>query len=72
MKYVILLTEELANVEFSQILETSENTLRYSLDNNQFLVKFEGETPAFLSGKLQYNYEEILEILNSSQWAEQE
>lgn len=44
MKYAIILAEEVSSVDFSQVLETSENTLRYSNDNGQALVKFEGDT----------------------------
>ena len=72
MKYVLILAEEVSNVNFSQVLETSEDTLRYSLDNNQALLKFKGETPSFLEGKTTYNYEAIMEILNSPSWAEQD
>ena len=72
MKYVIILAEEVSSVNFSQVLETSQNTLRYSLDNNQALLKFEGETPSFLEGKQEYDYEAIMEILNSPEWAEQD
>jgi len=72
MKYVLILAEEVSSVNFSQVLETSEHTLRYSLDNNQALLKFKGETPSFLEGKTTYNYEAIMEILNSPSWAEQD
>jgi hypothetical protein len=72
MKYVIILAEEVSSVDFSQVLETSENTLRYSLDNGQALLKFEGETPSFLANKQEYDYEAIMEILNSPEWAEQD
>ena len=72
MKYVIMLAEEISTINFSQVLETSEETLRYSLDNHKVLVKFKGETPSFLEGKTTYNYEAIMEILNSPSWAEQD
>ena len=72
MKYVLILAEEVSSINFNQVLETSEYTLRYSLDNNQVLLKFEGETPSFLEGKTTYDYEAIMEILNSPTWAEQD
>jgi len=72
MKYVLILAEEVSNVNFSQVLETSEDTLRYSLDNNQALLKFKGETPSFLEGKTTYTYEAVMEILNSPAWTEQD
>ena len=72
MKYVIILAEEVSSVNFNQVLETSENTLRYSLDNSQALLKFEGVTPGFLEGKQTYTYSEIMEILNSPSWTEED
>jgi hypothetical protein len=71
MIYTILTSEELSIVDFNQVLETSADTLRYSLDGSKFLIKFQGNTPSFLEGKQQYNYESIIQILNSSEWAEQ-
>lgn len=47
MKYTIILTEEVSNVDFSQVLETSEDTLRYNNERSQALLKFDGETPSF-------------------------
>ena len=72
MKYVIMLAEEISTINFSQVLETSEETLRYSLDNHKVLVKFEGETPSFLAGKQEYDYEGIMDILNSPSWSSNE
>jgi len=72
MKYVIITSQEVANVNFDKVLETSENTLRYSLDKTQALLKFDGETPSFLEGKEIHNYSEIMNILNSPKWAEQD
>ena len=72
MKYLVILAEEINTIDFSQVLETSAETLRYSLDKSQFLLKFNGETPSFLEGKKTYSYEAIKEILNSPNWAKQE
>tara|TARA_R100000995_G_C3413050_1_gene90326 strand:+ start:333 stop:575 length:243 start_codon:yes stop_codon:yes gene_type:complete len=72
MKYVIILAEEVSSVDFSQVLETSENTLRYSNDNGQALLKFEGDTPSFLEGKQLYDYTGIMDILNSPEWTQED
>ena len=68
LTYVILLTEDISSVNFSQVQETSADTLRYSINLHQFLVKFSGDTPSFLVGKTEYTHQEILEVLNSPQW----
>ena len=72
MKYVIISAEEVSSVDFNQVLETSENTLRYSLDNQEALVKFRGSTPTFLIGKVQYDYDGIINILSGSNWSSEE
>ena len=72
MNYTILNTEELNSVNFDQVLETSLNTIRYNNANTKFLLKFEGETPAFLVGKELYTYESIMTILNSPEWTQEE
>ena len=71
-KYVIINASEVGSVDFSQVLETSANTLRYSLDDSQTFVKFEGNTPSFLSGKTQYNHSQILTILDGEDWTDDE
>ena len=64
-KYVIINSSDVSSVDFSQVLETSANTLRYNNDDTKTFVKFEGDTPAFLDGKTQYTHSEILAILNN-------
>jgi len=71
MNYVIMPTSELSTVNFSEIAE-SESTLRYSLDNTKFIVKYEGEQPSFLSGKQEYTHSEILAILSTDEWTPDE
>ena len=67
-KYVIIESSEVGSVDFSEVMETSENTLRYSVDETKTLVKFIGDTPSFLDGKTQYTHSEILNILSGSEW----
>ena len=72
-KWVIIDKDYVSSVDFSQVLETSANTLRYSLDGNKTFVKYDGSQPSFLSGKTEYNHSEILAILNDNDgewWAD--
>ena len=71
-KYVIINANDVSSIDFSKVLETSANTLRYSLDNTKTFVKFKGSTPSFLSGKTQYDHGEIIQILQGSDWSEDE
>jgi len=71
-KYVIINASEVGTVDFSQVNETSADTLRYSLDDSQTFVKFDGDTPSFLDGKTQYNRSQIRTILNGEDWTPDE
>ena len=72
MKYVILDISEISTINFSKVLETSIDTLRFNNANTHTFVKFEGETPDFLEGKTQNTYEEIMTILTGSEWTQEE
>ena len=71
-KYVIINASEVGSVDFSQVNETSASTLRYSLDNSQTFVKFDGDTPSFLDGKTSYTHSQIRTILDGTDWSEEE
>jgi hypothetical protein len=66
-KYVILNTGD--TVDFSEILESESDSLRYNVEETKFFVKFEGETPSFLEGKTIYSHSEILAILSTDEWS---
>ncbi len=63
--YVILNASEVEAINYSQVLETSFETLRFSNDQSQTFVKYEGTTPDWLVGKPSYTKAEMLEILNN-------
>ena len=67
-KYVIIDASDVSSIDFDQVMETSADTLRYSLDGSQTFVKFDGTTPSFLDGKTQYTHSEILTILAGPEW----
>jgi|TARA_R110002012_G_C11430260_1_gene589343 hypothetical protein len=64
--------DDVSNIDFSQVKQTSEETLRLSIDKTQTVLKFSGETPNFLVGLQQYNHSEILAIMASSDWTNEE
>ena len=72
-QYVILNTSELPLVDFTQVLETSAETVRRNSDGTKTFVKFEGnETPSFINQLTSiqgpYNHNEILTILAGPEW----
>jgi hypothetical protein len=72
-QYMIFAMSEVNQIDFNEVLETSESTIRKSVDNLKSLVKWEGDTiPTCLQGMSTtegpYNYEEILAILDTPEW----
>lgn len=71
-QYVIFDMSEVGTINFSEVMETSVDTLRLSVDGTKSFVKYEGTQPASvaaLTTKTQeYSHIEILEILATSEW----
>ena len=68
--YVIIDASEVDSVDFSKVINTSADMLRYSLDGTKTFVKFDGDTPSFLEGKTTYDHSEMLTILSGSDWTD--
>lgn len=71
--YVIFDVSELSMIDFAQVLETSEETMRKSLDQTKTFVKWDGEIVPLcvetLTTKSQYyTHEEILSMLSTPEW----
>jgi len=71
-KYVIIKTNDLSNVDYNLVEQSSLETTRKSLDNSLALVSFYGNTPSFLENITQYNNNEIIDIVTSSDWQKEE
>jgi hypothetical protein len=71
--YCIINSSEVSSVDFDQVLETSAETLRFSLDGTETFVKYDSDTtPSFLDGKTQYTHSEILNVLATDEWTPDE
>lgn len=72
--YMILSTSETESVDFSQVLETSSQTLRLSVDESKTFVKWEGDIPSSVSllstKEGPYTHSEILSILSTDVWTD--
>ena len=72
--YAILSIGDILNIDFSQIEESNENTLRYNLANTEFVIKW-NTTPTFISDgsvvPLQtLTHEEALLLMQTAEWSE--
>ena len=72
-QFMIFSVTELNQIDFTQVCETSINTVRKSVDELKTFVKWDGETvPTSVDGLTTkegpYTYEEILVILSTEEW----
>jgi hypothetical protein len=70
--YLIFNMSEVDSIDFNNVLETSRQTLRLSVDETKSFVKWEGATPSFISGLTYtegpYSHSQILEVLAEEAW----
>jgi hypothetical protein len=73
-QFMIFNVSELDNIDFNQVLETSKDTVRKSIDGTKTFVKWEGNIPSSVQSLTTkegpYTYNEILTILESPEWTD--
>jgi len=72
--YATISTADLGLIDFSQIHETSAETIRKSLDESEFIIKFDA-VPSFISdGSVEIlqamNHDEALQLMATEKWSE--
>ena len=72
---MIFNVSELPNIDFTQVLETSAETVRKSVDQTKTFVKWDGvEIPSSVDSLTTkegpYTYNEILAILATPEWTD--
>ncbi len=72
--FMIINSSEIVLLDFSQILETSPETLRLSVNGEKTFVKWEGsEIPSSVDNLTTkegpYTYQEIISILETIEWS---
>lgn len=75
--YATINLSDIGLIDFSQIGETSASTVRKSLDDTQFLIKWqEGYVPTFITDASviplgTYDHHAILELMATPFWSEE-
>lgn len=73
-EFMIFSTTESEKIDFTQVEETSINTLRLSVDKTKTFVKWDGAIPECVNNLTTkegpYTYEEILAILSTPEWTD--
>lgn len=71
-EFMIFNISELHKINFEEVLETSAETVRKSVNEEKTFVKWDGAMPECVVGLTTkegpYTYEEILTILNTAEW----
>ena len=70
--YMIFNVSELSQIDFNQVLETSNTTVRKSVDETKTFVKWDGDIPSCVNSLTTkegpYTHDEMLDILSTSFW----
>ena len=74
LTYAIISIGDLLNIDFSQIEESNENTVRISVDRLEFVIKYT-TTPTFIQDgsvlPLQIlSYEDCLALMQTAEWTQ--
>lgn len=71
-KYVVIFYSDVDQIDFTQVMETSAETVRRSVDGNLTFVKYEGEMPSSVSSltnkSQEFVHEQFLIILAGHDW----
>lgn len=72
--YAIINIADLGNIDFAQVGETDENTIRKSLDETQFVIKYNAEPTFIADGTVTplqtLTHAEALTLMASAEWSE--
>ncbi len=74
--YSIINISDLSNIDFSQVCETSENTIRKSIDESEFVIKYITE-PSFISDGTvtpvqTLSHKNCLTLMATTEWTPEE
>lgn len=73
-EFIIFNVSELNQIDFTQVLETSIDTVRKSVDQTKTFVKWDGAMPECVNNLTTkegpYTYDEILTILSTTEWSD--
>jgi len=74
--YAVINLSDIGLIDFAQVGQTSASTVRKSLDNTQFVIKWaEGYVPTFITDLTvipvgTYDHHAILELMATPEWSE--
>ena len=73
-QYLIFPVDQLDKVDFTQVLETSQDTVRKSVNETKTFLKWENTPPSFISEITDtegpYTHSEMLAVLATEEWTD--
>lgn len=73
-EFMIFNVSELSSINFEEVLETSQDTVRKSVNLEKTFVKWDGEMPQCVlnltTKEGPYTYNEIITILSTEEWTQ--
>ncbi len=78
--YVVVDISELNNIDYSQVLQTSSNTVRKNIEQTKFILKYDGQRPSTIQtleandklftyfGTEFLNHPQILAVVSDVEW----
>ena len=74
--YAIINIADLVNIDFSQVGETDETTIRKSLDETRFVLKWNTEPTFITDGTVvplqTLTHDQALTLMATAEWSEEE
>jgi hypothetical protein len=74
--YAVINLTDISLIDFSQVAQSSASTIRKSIDDTQFVIKWQdGYTPTFIMDNTvvpvgTYDHHAILELMATDKWSE--
>jgi len=72
--YAIINIADLSNIDFAQVGETDQDTIRKSLDETQFVIKYNTEPTFITDGSVvplqTLTHSQALTLMSSAEWSE--
>ena len=72
--YAIINIADLSNIDFAQVGETDQDTIRKSLDDTQFVIKYNTEPTFITDGTVTplqtLTHAEALTLMATAEWSE--
>ena len=74
LTYITLDISQAGNIDFSQIQETSIDTIRKSVDESEFIAKWDGDTPETITNvpdsdkSAEMTHEQAKTLMQTPEW----